>query len=356
MRAFLVAGLALLLAGTAGGCGGEDDPSAQTGGLPETGGGGSLRYAMPELPTDLDPLEADTRTERIVARQVYEPLVSSSRVPYSGEISREDLTASLTPSQSRAEWTIVLRPGVRFHDGVPLDVSALLQNARRWIASPAGARLLPGAFGADSPRPGAVRLLFAGPTPGVPALLAAPELGLVSPGSARAGTGPFAVGPRTEGSLALVRNPAWWASAAGLGPALDSVSFVEAPAVGEGFELLRNGSVQVTEPVGAEGLEAVAADPVLRADGGRGGVAYLASVRRPRRPARAAAALGRLAHQHRQLSRRARLRRRLRLRRRPARRARAARASRGSPRTPAASRRWSRPRRPRLRRGCALRG
>ena len=280
MRALLAGALTLLLiVGAAGGCGDEDDPSAQTGGLPEAGGGGTLRYAVPELPSGLDPLEADTRTERLVARQVYEPLVGSSRAPYSGDLSREGLAVSITPSSTRAEWTIVLRPGIRFQDGTPLDVAALLANARRWIASPAGGRLLPGAFGADSPRPGAVRLLFAGPTPGVPALLAAPELGLVSPGSARAGTGPFEAGTRTEGSLALVRNTAWRGSAAGLGPALDSVSFVEAPTAAGRTELLENGSVQVAEALGARGLRTIAADPLLRVEGGREGVAYVASVR-----------------------------------------------------------------------------
>lgn len=280
MRAFLAGALTLLLTvGTAGGCGGDDDPAAQTGGLPESGGGGTLRFAVPGLPSNLDPLDADTRTERLVTRQVYEPLVGSSRAPYTGDLSREGLALSITPSSTRSEWTIVLRPGVRFQDGTPLDVAALLANTRRWISSAAGGRLLPGAFGSDSPRPGAVRLLFAAPTPGVRGLLAAPELGLVSTGSERVGTGPFQVGTRTEGSLALARNAAWWGSAAGLGPALDSVLFVEAPIPADRTELLQNGSVQVAEALGASGLTAIAADPFLRVKGGREGLAYVASVR-----------------------------------------------------------------------------
>lgn len=229
-----------------------------------------------------------------MARQVYEPLVGSIRAPYSGELLREDLAATITPSPTRAEWTIVLRPGVRFQDGAPLDVAALLANARRWIASPAAERLLPGAFGADSPRPGAVRLLFTGPVRGVPALLAAPELGLVSPdalesmgggrfrlepAAEQAGTGPFEVGARTEGSLDLVRHAGWWGSPIGLGPALDSVAFVEEPVAAERAELLLNGGAQAADAVGATGLREIADDPLIRVEGGRDGVAYVASVR-----------------------------------------------------------------------------
>ena len=293
MRAPLAAGLAALLIGAAGGCGGEDT-APQPGGLPSAGGGGVLRYSVPDLPADLDPLAADSRDQRLVSRQVYEPLVGTTRAPYSGDLSREDLAASITPSSTRAEWTIVLRPGVRFQDGAPLDVAALLANARRWIASPAGRRLLPRAFGVDSPRPGAVRLLFAGPARSVPTLLAAPELGLVSPyalepagsgrfrlrpGAEQAGTGPFEVGARTEGSLDLVRHAGWWGSSIGLGPALDSVAVVEEPVAAERAALLVNRGALAAEAVGATGLRVIADDPLIRVEGGRDGVAYVASVR-----------------------------------------------------------------------------
>jgi peptide/nickel transport system substrate-binding protein len=294
VRAHLAALLIAALTGTAFGCGEDDDVAPQPGGLPAAGGGGALRYSVPRLPADLDPLEAGSRSEQLVSRQVYEPLVGAARAPYGGELSREGLAASITPSSTRAEWTIVLRPGVRFQDGASLDVPALLLNARRWIASPAGDRLLPGAFGADSPRPGAVRLLFTGPVAGVPELLAAPELGLVSPaalepvggerlrlrpGSDQAGTGPFEVATRTEGSLDLVRNAGWWGSSAGLGPALDSVAFVEEPVAAERAARLVDGGAQAAEAVGASGLDVIAGDPLVRTEGGPNGIAYVASVR-----------------------------------------------------------------------------
>ena len=294
MRAPLAVLLIAAVVGTVGGCGTDDDSAPRGGGLPAAGGGGDLRYAVPKLPADLDPLVADSRAEQLVSRQVYEPLVGSNRPPYGGDVSREGLAASVTPSSTRAEWTIVLRPGVRFQDETPLDVAALLANLRRWIASPAGARLLPGAFGADSPRPGAVRLLFTGPADGVPALLSAPELGLVSPdaldpqggdrfrlrpGADQAGTGPFGLRARTDGSLELARNSGWWGTSLGLGPALDTVAFVEAPAATERAALLRARDAEVADAVGSAGLRAIAEDPLLRSRGGREGVAYVASVR-----------------------------------------------------------------------------
>lgn len=300
MRAPLAGGLAALLiaalVGTAAGCDDDDDggDSPQAGGLPAAGGGGDLRYAVPEVPTGLDPLEADTRNEQLVSRQVYEPLVGSIRPPYGGEATRVGLAASVTPSPTRAEWTIVLRRGLRFHDGTPLDVTALLANARRWITSPAGGQLLPGAFDADSPRPGAVRLLFDGPVSGVPALLDAPQLGVVSPaalesqggdrsrlppGATQAGTGPFQLNGRMDGSLELARNAGWWGSPLGLGPALDSVTFVDAPAAPERVALLEAGDAEVADAIGPRRLAAISADPLLRSRGGPGGIAYVASVR-----------------------------------------------------------------------------
>ena len=259
-------------------------PGGADRGLPAAGGGGILRYAVPALPGDLDPLAADSRIERLVSRQVYEPLVGSSRAPYSGDLSREDLAASITPSSTRAEWTIVLRPGVRFQDGTPLDVAALLANARRWIASPAGAGSCPARSAPTAPGRGRCACSsHRSPTPGAApssASCAAPELRPSSRPALRGpGPGRSRQGPRTAGSLALARNAAWWGSAAGLGPALDAVSFVEAPIAGE-----TGGAARERERPGRRGPRRARGrggrgGSAAAVAGGRGGVAYLASVR-----------------------------------------------------------------------------
>ena len=286
---------AALAAAVAAGCGGGDEESGgeANAGIRMAGGGGALRYAVPALPRDLDPLAARTRSAQLVSRQVHEPLVGTLRAPYGGERGPQGLAASVTPSRTRAEWTIALRPGLRFQDGTPLDVEATLANARRWIASPAGPRLLPGAFAVDSPRPGTVRLLFAGRAAGVRGLLASPRLGVVSPsalepagggrsrvspGATGSGTGPFEFGARDAESIQLARNLEWWGSPIGFGPALDSVTFTAAPAAGR-VALLAAGGAEVAEAPGVRGLRELSGDPLLRTAGGPGGVAFSASVR-----------------------------------------------------------------------------
>ena len=65
-----------LLGAAAAGCG--DDDGADTGaaaGLPAAGGGGGLAYALPSLPSTLDPLAASDRAAATVTRQIHEPLV-----------------------------------------------------------------------------------------------------------------------------------------------------------------------------------------------------------------------------------------------------------------------------------------
>jgi peptide/nickel transport system substrate-binding protein len=177
-------------------------------------------------------------------------------------------------------WRVTLRPGVRFQDGSPLNASAVLANARRWTATGAADGLLPGLFAVDAPRPDEVRFLFRRPRAGVPALLASPRLGIVSPRAlaahggersapvtlpAGSGTGPFELGERSRGRVMLARDGGWWGSPAGLGPALDAVEFVRIPTAAERVARLSAGEAQVAEPLGRGEAAAVVADPLLRA-------------------------------------------------------------------------------------------
>jgi len=59
-----------------------------------------------------------------IMRSVYEGLFEQQEggkiVPY--------LAQSMTPSADFKSWTLKLRPGIKFHDGTPLDVTALITN------------------------------------------------------------------------------------------------------------------------------------------------------------------------------------------------------------------------------------
>ncbi len=262
---------------TLAGCGGDDSAPATSTDAPPAGGGGVLRYAMPELPDNLDPLAATTPAAKLVSRQVNEPLVSRLRGPYRGSAIPAGLALSLRPSADATVWIARLRGGVRFHDGTPLNGGAVLANVRRWTSVPEGTRLLPTLFNADAPRPDLVRLLLRRPTPDLPRLLSSPRLGLVSPASLRPqsgvrarlsgdrapGTGPFEIERFGESPLNLGRNAAWWGTPLGLGPALDAVEFRAVADEPARTAELRAGESEVASDLSPASLAAIRTDPLL---------------------------------------------------------------------------------------------
>jgi peptide/nickel transport system substrate-binding protein len=261
------------------GCGGSSDGSGGIHtGLPPAGGGGTLAYVLPALPSNLDPLAARTRAEQTVSRQVYEPLIESLSAPYVQAAPQAGLALEARPSRDRTTWTVTLRPNVRFQDGTPFNAAAVLANTRRWQSEPAGQSLLPHLFAVDAPRPDEVRFLLDKPVPDLVRRLGSPRLGIVSPRAldpqsgqgARlrpdvtgSGSGAFEFGPSGPGRRMLSRYAGWWGSAAGLGPALDGVTFVLAPQPNQRLRLLQEGTAQVADPLGPAGLRAAGSDPLL---------------------------------------------------------------------------------------------
>ncbi|MFL5907206.1 MAG: ABC transporter substrate-binding protein [Solirubrobacterales bacterium] len=280
-RAAIVAVLALI--GGASGCGGNGDGTHTGSGLLPAGGGGTLSYALPSLPATLDPLTARGRPALTVTRQVYEPLIERLQAPYAQGGPQAGLALAAQPSGDRTTWTVTLRQGVRFQDGTPFNAGSVLANSRRWQSSPVGRRLLPHLFAVDSPRPDVVRFLLDKPVPDLVARLSSSRLGIVSPLAlqpqsgqgagfrpevAGSGTGAFQPSAAATGRIELSRFAGWWGSAAGLGPALDGVTFVPAPKQAQRLRLLQSGAVQVADPLGAAGLRAAEADPLLDTIGG----------------------------------------------------------------------------------------
>ena len=181
-------------------------------------------------------------------------------------------------------WTFRLRHRVRFQDGMPLDASAVAANAERWRSDPVGAGLVPGLLAVAAPRPDAVRLILARPLPDLPARLADPRLGIVSPpalapasgvsasflGARQAGSGPFALRGRVASITVLERNRRWWGSDRGLGPSLDEVVFRIVPDEARRAALLRDGAVRVAAGLGARTAREIGRDPLLAVIGDRG--------------------------------------------------------------------------------------
>ena len=226
---------------------------------------------------------------------MHEPLVAVVAAPYGGRRQRLALATALRPSADGTVWTVALRRGVRFQDGTPFDAAAVIANSRRWSSSAVGARLLPGLVGVDSPRPGEVRFVLERPLRDLPRLLADPRLGIVSPealqpqsgagarfraGASATGTGPFLLAARREDLIELTRNPEWWGSPLGLGPALDAVDFRRLTTAVGREAALRDGEAQIAGPLPPSVLDSLDRDPLLRAVPGlAGGLGTEASVR-----------------------------------------------------------------------------
>ena len=212
---------------------------------PARGEGGTLEWAIPERAIELDPLFADNDSERLISRQIHEPLVERLKRPFDESGAFAGLAASVRPSSDFRVWELRLRPGIRFQDGTPLSAQAVLANVERWQAEPAAER--PAAAAGAVRRhaeagPGQVHPRPPRPQPRREACAAAPRhrrAGDARPArsaggaaftASGSGTGPFELRERSAQSACCWREtPAWWGARRGLGPALDQIEFTVLP-------------------------------------------------------------------------------------------------------------------------------
>ena len=285
VRGLISAGLlGVLLAG----CGDEGAARFTASEDLRPGGGGALTLTIPPPGGFLDPLRVQSPAANLLSRQIFEPLVSSQRPPYEDGDPSRGLALGWSHSRDYRVWAFRLRSGVEFQDGEPFNAAAVADNAGRWIADPAGAALLPGLIAADDPRPGLVRFIFTSPVRDLPAVLADPRLGIISPlalttaeasgsvASLSGGTGAFRLaegeGGAGEADIVLRRYGAWWGGDEGLGPALDELIFRVVVDPEARLRLLADGSVRVAVALEPAQRAAVRADPLLAVAATPGGV------------------------------------------------------------------------------------
>jgi ABC-type transport system substrate-binding protein len=241
-------------------------------------------WALPERPATVDPLFADPGAERLVSRQIHEPLVAELGGPFEAARRIPGLAISALPSSDRTVWRLSLRGGVRFQDGAAFNASAVLANVERWRATPQGRTLIGDAL-VDAPRPDLVRFILPAADPDFDSKLASARLGIVSPRAlvraagaelepgeaALSGTGPYELRERDADRLLLAHDTDWWGTVRGLGPAIDQIEFVVVAEPAERAALLEDGSVQVASALGAAERGLVRDDPLLTLVGKPGG-------------------------------------------------------------------------------------
>ncbi len=109
---------------------GSGSSSSSTASLGSAGGtGAQLIVARVKDAVGLDPATQTDGLSLTIAQEVFQNLV---RFKPGGFDIRPDAATSWKTSQDGKTWTFVLRPGLKFSDGTPLDAVAVKFNFDRW--------------------------------------------------------------------------------------------------------------------------------------------------------------------------------------------------------------------------------
>lgn len=185
---------------------------------PEVADGGSITLGLSSEPNTLDPTGAVNSAAMTVFNAVADTLIR--RDPATDELLPH-LAESLTESADRLSWTLVLRDGIVFHDGTPLDAEAVRFNIERHRTSLVTATLVAPIIEIEVVDATTAILRLDAPWVALPAVLAAPPGVMISPASAAelgddlpnnlVATGPYLLAEwDREVSLTLVPNPEFW--------------------------------------------------------------------------------------------------------------------------------------------------
>lgn len=215
-----------------------------------TSGADTVTVGLLADPVSLDPHQATDLVSAAVVANTCDTLV---RFRAKGHRAETALATTWATVDNRV-WTFTLREGVRFHDAVPFDAAAVVENfeaLRRVRAFPGRAERL---------GPYVVQVALDRPSAALLSTLSQPFFSMVSPNALRAGsqavgTGAFRLVSAQPGLVQLDANPAYW----GGPPRLQHVLFKRYSDEDALVAALRRGEVDVTSAVGQTRADALRA-------------------------------------------------------------------------------------------------
>jgi len=265
-RSFLAGGLALGAGAAAVGALGEPAGAAATNGPGRNGAsnakpvtGGSLTFGIDTEESGFDPSTA--RWDEggfLYGRTVFDPIAivnaSGGVEPY--------LAESITSNADFTAFTITLRQGIVFHDGTPLDASALYTNIEKQATSVlTGPAFATNIKGVSVTGPMSVTLTMKSSWAPFPYYLAQAQTGYVaapsmlnsSNGTSNpVGTGPFVFQDWVPNShMTAKRNPHYWRKGY---PYLDSITYKPIIDPGARVDALETGEVDIMHTNSPDGL------------------------------------------------------------------------------------------------------
>ena len=186
----------------------------------------------------------------IVGFSIFDPLMAYDE----DLVPQPYLARSMTADPTFTTWTIELRPGVRFHDGAPVDAAAVVTNLEAQLASGLTAQTMSFVESVTAVDATHVEVAMNRPWSGFPNMVTSQVGAIASPAMLAAGaegtrnpvgSGPFRFVDWTTGDhLSTVRNDDYWRPGY---PHLDALEFRVLADVSARGTALTTGSVDLIE-------------------------------------------------------------------------------------------------------------
>jgi peptide/nickel transport system substrate-binding protein len=263
--------LVVAACGSSGSSKGSPTTPTKSGSLPDESGlkpvsGGTITYGLEGKTTAFCPPRGQWAISGImVASAVYDTLTQPTDDP---NVYAPYLAKSVTGSPDSKTWTIVLRSGIKFHDGTPLNADAVKQNIDAWRKGILLGFVFKNVANVTTLGEDTVIVQMTDPWVAFPAYLwTSGRAAIAAPAQINdeancdtkmIGTGPFKLAPGgfdpTTGDVKVVKNTSYWRKGF---PYLDGINFKPQEDSSQRIRGLQGGQFDITHDAGGLDLSEI---------------------------------------------------------------------------------------------------